>query len=244
MNGKRVLFRTGRLGPTAPGQQLFSASADGTFAAAENLTTELKGPASPELSALKSGTGSPFPCDTAPNGDLVLSMNTTHQQVFTLRFEPVAQVIPWLQTNFDERCGRLSPNGRWLAYQSNASGTYEIWLRSYPEPGTPVRVSPAGGRDPVWSRDGKELFYQVGRRMMAAAIVEHEATLRAAPPRVLFEGGLVPGTAEQPSSYDVSLDGRFVVVEPTSRDTQASLVLALNWLEEVKANMRTGANTK
>ena len=76
-----------------------------------------------------------------------------------------------VQTEYDDgrRGATVSPNGRWLAYHSNIAGTDEVWAKEYPD-GAPVRVSPNGGRYPVWSRDGKELYYHNGDKMMAVAV--------------------------------------------------------------------------
>jgi serine/threonine-protein kinase len=70
-----------------------------------------------------------------------------------------------------ERTARLSPNGRWLAYESNRSGRDEIWVAPYPpDGGAPVRVSRDGGKQPVWSHNGRELYYLQSNRLMAAAV--------------------------------------------------------------------------
>ena len=82
----------------------------------------------------------------------------------------------------------LSPNGRWLAYVSNRTGQHEIWVQGYPD-GVPVRVSSNGGYEPLWSADGRELFYRQGLAMMAVA-VETGAEFSFATPKQLFSGRL------------------------------------------------------
>jgi hypothetical protein len=93
-------------------------------------------------------------------------------------------------------------------------------------------VSSAGGHDPVWARDGKELFYQEGTKLMAAALLSI-APMRFEAPRVLFEGGFVPWEPNTPRTYDVAADGRFLMIEPSTTNSQRFNVV-LNWVEELK----------
>ena len=82
----------------------------------------------------------------------------------------------------DGRLGAaISPSGQWLAYISDETGSGEVWVRPYPEGGAAVRVSPNGGREPVWSRNGREIFYLEGDKLMAVAVAD-EQRLRVAPP--------------------------------------------------------------
>ena len=103
--------------------------------------------------------------------------------------------------------------------------------------GAPVRVSPDGGRDAVWSRDGKELFYRNGLKILSARVVPG-VTFRVEAPRALFEGGFDPGSER---AYDVAPDGRFVMIEnePNDNTTSASIVVVLNWTEELKQRAPT-----
>jgi eukaryotic-like serine/threonine-protein kinase len=93
----------------------------------------------------------------------------------------------YLQTEFNEHQGRLSPNGRWMAYASDESGTSEVYVRGFPVPGTRWRVSTGGGSDPRWRRDGKELFYQSSDRTLVAAAVTSGTSFAAGAPRALFK---------------------------------------------------------
>ena len=126
----------------------------------------------------------------------------------------------------------LSPDGRWLAYASDQTGQQEIWLRPFVEPGAPSRVSPNGGLEPVWSRDGRELYYREGTRLMAVA-VDATTALSFKTPTPLFESryrhpALLP-------TYDVTPDGRFVMIKAAeSQPTTAQIVIVSNWLEELK----------
>src|SRR5262249_16478287 len=79
----------------------------------------------------------------------------------------------WLQTPFSEWGGRLSPDGHWVTYAPDQTGTSEIWVRPFPGPGAPVRISPDGGQKSLWSKDGKEIFYENGAKMMVARVTMH-----------------------------------------------------------------------
>jgi hypothetical protein len=128
----------------------------------------------------------------------------------------------------------FSPDGKWVAFVSDQNGTPEVWIRPFPGPGPPVRVSDGGGRDPVWSRNGDELFYQTGTKLMAVEITETRGELQPTPPIELFDGGFVPYAPGTPRTYDVAEDGRFVMVEPSEDAPTPTLVVVRNWFEELK----------
>ncbi len=140
-----------------------------------------------------------------------------------------------LETPFDEHTGMLSPDDRWLAYVSNESGREEIYVRPFPGPGGRVQVSTEGGSEPMWSRDGRELFYRNGDKMMAVAIPTGP-DLTPEKPNLLFQGSYVTGLAAgfPATNYDVVPGGRFVMIrsDESSGPTQISVVL--NWFEELK----------
>jgi Tol biopolymer transport system component len=140
----------------------------------------------------------------------------------------------WSATSFTETEASFSPNGRWVAYVSDQTGQPEIWVRPFPGPGAPTRVSAAGGHDPVWSRAGTELFYQEGSRLMAseASATQTEILFRA--PHMLFDGGFIPFRENSPRTYDVAADGRFLMIEQTASYSSQRLAVALNWLDELK----------
>jgi Tol biopolymer transport system component len=121
----------------------------------------------------------------------------------------------------------LSPDGRWVAYTSDSTGGSEVWVRPFPGPGAPIRVSPNGGLEPVWSRSGKELYYFQGASLMSVAIESGGAFNFKSPTR-LFESTYQRGT--QPPTYDVAADGRFVMVKPDSQTGNVVSVI-LNWQE-------------
>ncbi len=123
----------------------------------------------------------------------------------------------------------FSPNGRWIAYVSDESGQYEIYIRLYLSAEGKRQVSTGGGVDPMWNPNGKELFYRNGDKMIVVD-VEIEGELTLGEPRVLFQKPLAS------PNYDVTLDGQhFVMVEQgESQPAPTQLILVQNWGEELK----------
>jgi hypothetical protein len=130
----------------------------------------------------------------------------------------------------------LSPDGRWIAYTSDATGRFEIWVQPYPGPGAPVRLSPNGGVEPVWAKNGRELFYLEGKRVMSVAL-NAGSTFDFKPATLLFES--VNAIYGQPPSYDVAADGRFLMVKQLGEPTESTMVVVLDWFDEVKRRIPT-----
>ena len=132
-----------------------------------------------------------------------------------------------LSTPFIEYPGELSPDGRWLAYGSDESGTFEIYITSFPRPGRRWQVSPAGGAYPFWRSDGKEIVYQaISGHVTAIPVAAHGDSLEFGPAQALFKIVLpAPGGAHFSPSGDHQ---KFLVV---SGDQRASslLELVVNW---------------
>ncbi len=143
------------------------------------------------------------------------------------------------ESDFDAFDAALSPDGRWLAYASDRTGQNEVWVQRYPD-GVPVRVSDGGGYEPLWSADGRELFYQRGDAVMAVAI-ETGTELAFDAPQRLFAGRFVQHQTYTARSYDVARDGRFLMILPEDDGvaaTSASIVVVQNFAEEVKQRVR------
>jgi Tol biopolymer transport system component len=140
---------------------------------------------------------------------------------------------PIVRTPFDERAVALSPNGRWLAYVSDESGQDEVYVSPFPEAGGHWMISSGGGREPVWSHDGRELFYRSGASLISVAVVT-EPAFSVGTRQVLFERPL--STYANAAAYDTHPDGdRFVMM--TSGEGSTSLVVVLNWFEELRRRM-------
>ena len=139
----------------------------------------------------------------------------------------------FLNSDFYEKSGAFSPNGRWLAYVSDESGQYEVYVQSFPAPGLKRLVSSGGGEEPAWAPSGRELYYRNGGRMMAVAVNE-EPEFTASRPETLFEG-LYQYAPFPTRTYDVDPDGGFVMVaEPGPEESTRRLIVVLNWASELE----------
>jgi serine/threonine-protein kinase len=138
----------------------------------------------------------------------------------------------------EERGGVLSPDGRWLAYESNRSGQFEIYVRPYPALDRQWSVSSGGGTQPLWSADGHELFYSdsLGGIMRVQVNPSGQDWRPGKPIKLLlgpfYTGGVLGGGVNTIRSYDVSRDGkRFLVLKESAADTGVSrcLFLVQHW---------------
>ena len=142
---------------------------------------------------------------------------------------------PFLTSPLRESGARFSPDGRWIAYASDESGRYEVYVQPFGRVGPARQVSLDGGKLPIWSADGDELYFPTvdGRQMMAAQIGVRGDTLEAAPPRVLFEGTFTGAGQSSHYTYDVDADGRFLMIE----ETTSQIDVVINWYGEVERRL-------
>jgi len=146
---------------------------------------------------------------------------------------------PFLATPFNERSPRFSPDGKWLAYVSNESGRDEVYVVPYPGRQGKRTISTEGGREPVWSHDGRELFYRQGDRMLVVAI-DHGPPFSAARPQVVFEGRYEVGVAGNPD-WDISPDSqRFLMIQRGDASAPTRLHVILDWLDSLEGLSPTG----
>jgi dipeptidyl aminopeptidase/acylaminoacyl peptidase len=177
----------------------------------------------------------------SPDGQLLASAGAVNSDIFVLRLSD-RKVQTFLQTPFNEAAPEFSPDGRWLAYSSDESGRREVYVQPYPGPGRKWQISAEGGNEPVWNRNGREIFYRSGDRMMAVDITTQQS-FSAGRPKMLFEGRYQP-TPLQRANYDVSPDGqRFLMVKPTAAQEAAptQINVVLNWTEELKRRVPAGS---
>jgi eukaryotic-like serine/threonine-protein kinase len=222
-DGKRIAFQSNREGP----QNLFWQLADGS-GGVERLNT---------------GEFSQTPHSWSPDGQLLAFIEitpTTGLDIWVLRRSD-RKAQPFLRTQFNEGAARFSPDGRWLAYISDESGRFEIYVQPYPGPGGKWQISTEGGREPVWSPNGRALFYRCGNKMMAVDIATQPG-FTVGRPRMLFEGQYQPAPGSFPN-YDVAPDGqRFLMLKPVEQAQAAptQINVVLNWFEELKQKVPTG----
>jgi len=212
-DGKRIVFRCAK--------GLCSKPADGS-GVQEQLTT------SGQLQ---------MPSSWSPDGKW-LAYDEQHPSnatdIWVLAMEGERKPRPFLQTQFTEWGARFSPDGRWLAYSSNESGRFDVYVQPFPGPGGKRQVSTEGGVEPVWSRNGKELFYRNGDKLMVMEATPGGASFVAGKPRVLFDSPYFIFSGYP--NLDVSADGqRFLMIrEGGTEDLTAQLNLVVNWFEELK----------
>jgi Tol biopolymer transport system component len=221
-DGKRIAFGSSKDGP----QNLFWQLADGS-GGRERLTT------SQYLHA---------PISWSPDGQLLAYFEVnpaTQRDIWVLRMSD-HKAQPFLRTPFDEAVPQFSPDGRWLAYISNETGRYEIYVQSYPGPSGKWQISTDGGTEPAWNRNGRELFYRSGDKMMEVDITTQPG-FAAGTPRILFQGRYEPAPFPT-TNYDVSPDGqRFLMVKPSEQETATTQInVVLNWFEELKQKVPAG----
>jgi Tol biopolymer transport system component len=213
-DGKRIVF----LSVTSAGAHMVTLPSDG-------------GGRELQPDRVTTGDASEIPFAMSPNDALLLFRRERDLWLLDMRDR---KARPWLPSPFQVTGGRFSPDGRWIAYAFDQTGSQEIWVRPFPGPGVPKRVSSEGGHDPVWSHDGNELFYQNGDKILAARVVSTSPEFRVDPSRVLFEGGFMHDDSDlNLHFFDVAPDGRFLVIAPSGTPMPASLVVVQHWDQEL-----------
>ncbi|MBZ5617274.1 MAG: hypothetical protein LAQ69_00880 [Acidobacteriia bacterium] len=168
------------------------------------------------------------PTDWSRDGRVVNFQNAGVHTAFDVWVLPLSgdrKPFPFLQTAASERNGKLSPDGRWLAYESDQTGEYEVYVQTFPGKEGKWQVSAAGGTHPVWRRDGRELFFISGNGQLMAADVKSGATFGHSVPKPLFE-------TETPlnAAFGVSQDGkRFLMDNLLEIGSIQSMNVIINW---------------
>jgi eukaryotic-like serine/threonine-protein kinase len=157
----------------------------------------------------------------------------TSADIYTVSLDGDKKPHAILQSKAFEGAPQISPDGKWLAYVSDESGPFEVYVRPFPVGDRRSVVSTSGGTQPRWNRNGKEIFYRNGDKMMAVSLVSIDPDLRLSAPRLLFERHYAYGSSITTPNYDVSLDGQqFVMVKNQSDSWEFNVVL--NWFEELR----------
>ncbi len=155
--------------------------------------------------------------------------NTQHTELWGLPLFGDRKPFPFVQSNFNAICAQFSPNGRYVAYASTETGNLEVYVQTFPEHVGKWQISATGGNEPVWSRDGKELFYLDLDGKLMEVDVNTNATFQAAIPKPLFQtqlNGRYPGR----TMYVVSPDAqRFLMIVPAGTAKPEPLTVVVNW---------------
>lgn len=209
-DGKRIVYSGTRRGA----ENLFWRAADG----------------SGEEERLTSSPHAQYATAVSPDGAAVVYQEWHPETSSDIWVAPLAgerKPRPIVRTPYTEWWGAFSPNGRWLAYASNASGRDEVYVQAYPDPGARIQISAAGGTWPMWARGGNELYFRDGRKFLAAE-VKLQPSFSAGKPRLLFEADYIH------EGYDAGPGGTILSIERSSASIEpAQIQLVLNWFEEL-----------
>jgi Tol biopolymer transport system component len=174
------------------------------------------------------------PFSWSPDGEVLLYVINdpkTTFDIWTYSFMSDGQRLPWLQTPFAETGAQFSPDGRWVAYQSNESGRFEIYVQPSSAGSAKRQISTDGGTMPRWRADGRELFFIASdAKLMAAAVTASTPAFDTASPVALFQTRIAGGAGQSVKpQYAVSRDGRFLINERVEESAPTPITLILNW---------------
>jgi serine/threonine-protein kinase len=181
-----------------------------------------------------------MPISYTPDGNLLMSVGVAGQQrdiyLMMLQGERVAR--PLIHGPANELWAEVSPDGRWVAYDSDESGQFEVYVRPFPDAlgASRWQISSGGGRQPLWSRNGRELFYrEFSGALMSVPITAGTSFSPGRPARLLDASGYL-GSGAQGSgrTFDVAPDGRKFLMLKQESGQSPELVVVLNWFEELR----------
>jgi dipeptidyl aminopeptidase/acylaminoacyl peptidase len=182
------------------------------------------------------------PSSWSPDGQRLAFTNvspTTGRDIMVLSLAD-RKAQPFLTTPFVEGAPEFSPDGRWLAYTSDESSRFEVYVQPYPGPGGKWQISTEGGTEPKWNPNGRELSYRNGSKMMVVEIATQPG-FSAGTPRMLFEKAYVLTPVPQTFQYyDVSRDGQRFLMVKEGQSVPTSINVVLNWVEDMKRRVPAG----
>lgn len=185
-------------------------------------------PADGSGSAVAAGDAhrNPLNIDLSPDGRTI-AFNSLYDGSFNLESFALDSTHEQREVSASatETYGRFAPDGKVIAYQSDESGRFEVYLRSFPASGGRIQVSVDGGRRPIWSPDGTKIYFWEGSRLMSATVTR-DPNLRVVSRQALFDG-------HYEVDFDISKDGtRFLMIE--SETSGLGLVVVPDWLTELE----------
>ena len=213
-DGSRVLFSSDRNGPW----DIYQKAADGLE------STQPVFQSAGQDKALN---------DVAPDGRYAIydtANSDAIRQLWALPLFGNRKPFPFVQVSFGAGSAQFSPNGRYVAYESNETGRDEIYVQTFPQHTGRWEISISGGAEPMWRRDGKELFYITSdEKLMAVDVDTRSAAFQAGIPRELFQTQLVPLSYWR-NIYVPSLDGqRFLMITPAGQTKPDPITVVVNW---------------
>ncbi len=179
----------------------------------------------------------------SPDGSALafLALNPkTSSDIYILNLNGKREIRPFLNGPAFEGAGQFSPNGRYMAYVSDETGQREIYVTSYPNPGSKWQVSTDGGTHPLWSGDGRRLYYRIGDRMMVADIAE-AGGFSASKPRLLFTGDYIYSMNATIPNYSVTRDGKRFLMIRDETTVRGGIQIVQNWFEELRRKTSSAA---
>ncbi len=217
-DGRRVLYRTDRSARASIWWQPVDRSAEAT-------------------PLLQGGRMDLFEAVVSPDGNMVAyQLDTLGADLYARRLSGDTTPIPIATSARGiETMPRISPDGRWIAFTTDESGVDEVVVQPFPGPGGRVQVSSGGGSQPVWSRDGRQLFYRGGGSLMAARL-EPGPAFRVASRTALFPDSYSYATNPH-ANFDVTPEGDFVLLEPVG---ESKMIVITNWVSRMRARMAEG----
>jgi len=214
-DGERILFRTDQAVRTAIWW----------------MPVDQSGPPEPLISSPREAA---FEAVMTPDGKyLVFQEDTIGADVWYRALSPDSAPRPIATSRSIENMARVSPNGRWVAFVTDASGLNQVVVQPFPGPGARVQVSSAGGAEPVWARDGRRIFYRANQKLMVAT-VSTESGFRVTG-RSVFADDLFMSAQSPHANFDVTPDGQRLLVLKGQLDPR--LIVVHNWAAELRARV-------
>jgi Tol biopolymer transport system component len=213
-DGSRIVFDTNREGP----RDIYVKNVNGT---------------TPEEPLVQSSILFKNLSDWSPDGRYVIYQQldaNTGWDIWYIPMDGNPNPLPYLQTPFNELSGAVSPDGHWIAYASDESGRYEVYVRSFPAPGSKYQVSTGGGLGATWLDRGREILYVGSDGLTVMAVgVQAGAKIEIGTPRALFK------LRKDAVAFDIARDGqRLLVSVPAGNLSPATLTLVVNWPAALK----------
>jgi Tol biopolymer transport system component len=216
-DGKSVIFERG-----VPDSILYRRRLDGSEVAEDQLA---------------SGKNIQYPSSVSPDGGTLTYTQydpVTGSDIWVRSLAKGAQAREFVKSKFSEGNAMFSPDGRWLAYQSNESGRFEINVRSFPDGARTVQATTDGGLVPMWSSTGREIYYRGTDNLMKVVSVEISPEFHASKPRVLFDA------SKYENVFGVAPDGKRLLMMPLIPNEQSAtqIHLVLNFLSELRQRVK------